>query len=79
MEKSADELNASRERRPFQFGVAALLVLMTLVGLLVGGLAGMLQRAKGSTMTLGLSGLLVVVAPMGAMLVMSWLRRLNQR
>ena len=63
------------ERRPFQFGLSTLLLIMTLFAVLAAALAGMVRRHAGiSTMPAGFFVLMAVAAPMAAMIVASLLR-----
>ncbi|HYW78304.1 MAG TPA: hypothetical protein VE890_01965 [Thermoguttaceae bacterium] len=62
-------------KRPFQFGLASMLLVMVLFSVLAAALAGMLHRHQGrSTMQPGFFVLMAIAAPMGLMILASLLR-----
>ena len=57
-------------KRPFQFGLATMLLIMLLFSVLAAAWAGMLHRSQGnSTMRPGFFVLMAIAAPMGLMIL----------
>ncbi len=66
-------------RRPFQFGLSTLLLIMFLFSILAAALSGMLNRGAGKpTMPAGFYVMMAVAAPMAAMIAISLIRALRR-
>lgn len=64
-----------RPRKPFQFGLGTLLLLMLLCSVLSAALAGMLRDAEGrSSLPPGFFIFMAAAAPLGLMILMSLYR-----
>jgi len=67
------------QKRPFQFGLASMLLVMVLVSVLAASLAGLLHRHQGrSTMPPGFFVLMAVAAPMGLLILAALFRAVTQ-
>jgi len=66
-------------KRPFQFGLASMLLIMVLFSVLAAALAGLLHRHQGrSTMPPGFFVLMAVAAPVGLMILASLFRAVTR-
>lgn len=67
------------EKRPFQFGLASMLLVMVLISVLAAALAGMVHRHQGrSTMRPGFFVLMAIAAPIGLMILAGLFRAVTQ-
>ena len=67
-------------RRPFQFGLASLLLTMLLFSILAAALGGMIRRhTVGTPMPPGFFILMAVAGPLGVMIGLSLLRTIGRR
>ena len=76
MDSEREPADSPPPRRPFQFSLASLLLLMVLCSVLSAALAGMLRgRDPGTSLPPGFYVIMAAIAPMALMILLSLIRR----